>query len=79
MFEPQDFTLPLECDLKLRVINDEIEDCTDPKILQDHLKQVTKLVMVYQNMLSQIVKRQLTQDIEEFEKEFLAMKLKDNS
>lgn len=79
MFKPEDFTLPLECDLKLRVINDEIEGCTDPKVLQDHLKQVSRLVMVYQNMLNQIIKRQLAKNIEEFEKEFLAMKPKDNS
>ena len=79
MFEPEDFTLPLECDLKLRVINDEIEGCTDPKVLQDHLKQVSRLVMVYQNMLNQVIKRQLAKNIEEFEKEFSAMKPKDNS
>ena len=78
MFKPEDFHLPLESDLRMRVIADEIENCKDEKVLQEHLKQTTRLVMLYQHMLDQIVKRQLTQDLEQFEEEFLAMLPKQN-
>ena len=45
MFEPEDFEVPLEKQLRLRVILDEIEHCTDVKVLQENLKNCTKTLL----------------------------------
>ncbi len=63
MFEPEDFTVPLEKELKLRVILDEIEGCTDVEVLQDNLKQCTKTLVSYQHILARITERQLKSEI----------------
>ena len=64
MFEPEDFVVPLEKELKLRVILDEIEHCDDVKILQDNLKQCTKTLVSYQNLIAKITEKQLKQELE---------------
>ena len=45
MFKPEDFQLTLEAQLKLRVVNDDIDKCTDVEVLRDNLKSSTKLLM----------------------------------
>jgi len=64
MFEPDDFIVPLEKELKLRVILDEIEGCTNVEALQDNLKQCTKTLMTYQHILAKITERQLKNEVE---------------
>ncbi len=64
MFEPDDFIVPLEKELKLRVILDEIEGCTNVEALQDNLKQCTKTLMTYQHILAKITERQLKSEVE---------------
>tara|TARA_R100000406_G_C3096996_1_gene120976 strand:- start:316 stop:543 length:228 start_codon:yes stop_codon:yes gene_type:complete len=59
MFKPEDFELPLEKVLKLRVITDEIDNCTDINVLKESLKQISKLLMTYQHLLSAVLKEQL--------------------
>ena len=59
MFKPEDFELPLEKVLKLRVITDEIDNCTDIDVLKESLKQISKLLMTYQHLLSAVLKEQL--------------------
>ena len=66
MFEPEDFTVPLEKELKVRVILDEIDACTDVKALQDNLKQCTKTLVTYQHILAKVTERQLKSEIEKF-------------
>ena len=78
MFEASDFSLPLEQELRMRVITDEIKQCTDVKALQEHLKQTTRLVMLYQHMLNEIVKRQLTGEAKKFEEAFFNILSKDS-
>ena len=39
MLEPEDFTLPLEKELRLRVIKIEVDECTDVK----HYKKISRL------------------------------------
>lgn len=73
MFEAGDFSLPLEQELRMRVISDEIKGCKSVEILQANLQQTTRLVMLYQHMLNEIVKRQLTGEVEKFEKELLGL------
>jgi predicted DNA-binding protein YlxM (UPF0122 family) len=64
MFEPEDFIVPLEKELKLRVILDEIDECTNVVVLQDNLKQCTKTLMTYQHILARITEKQLKNEVE---------------
>jgi hypothetical protein len=63
MFKPEDFELPLEKVLKLRVITDEVDECTDVEVLRRSLKEVSKLLMKYQHLLSAVLKEQLLANI----------------
>ena len=74
MFEPSDFELTLESQLRLRVIYDEIEQCNDTKTLQESLKNVTALFMKYQHLLNTVIAKQMEQNISELLKE----KVKEN-
>ena len=64
MFEPTDFKLSLEKELKMRVIIDEIENCEDINALREQLKLCAKSLMTYQHMLGEVIKRQITNDLE---------------
>lgn len=59
MFKPEDFELPLEKVLKLRVINDEVDQCSDREVLKNSLKETSKLLMTYQHLLNTVLKEQL--------------------
>lgn len=74
MFEPEDFELKLEAQLRLRVIFDEIEQCDDTKTLQESLKNVTALFMKYQHLLNTVIAKQMEQNISEL----LKTQLKEN-
>ena len=63
MFEPSDLKLSLEKELKLRVIEDEIEHCEDIKALREQLILCAKSLMTYQHMVGEIVKREITRDL----------------
>ena len=64
MFDPDDFIVPLEKQLRLRVILDEIDHCDDVKVLQDNLKQCTQTLVSYQNLIAKITEKQLKQELE---------------
>ena len=66
MFSPEDFQIPLEKQLRLRVINQEIDECNDPEILKTHLKQCTETLMKYQHLLSMTLKNQIDKEMREF-------------
>lgn len=63
MFKPDDFKVPLEKMLKMRVVNDEIDRCDNIKELKTQLKETARLVMVYQHLIGKLAKQQLAQDI----------------
>ena len=65
MFEASDFELPLETELKQRVIIDEIEHCEDVKALQQNLKNLTKLLMTYQHLLNTVLAKQMEKNMME--------------
>ena len=54
MFKPEDFKVPLEKMLKMRVVNDEIDRCDDIKELKSQLKETARLVMVYQHLIGKL-------------------------
>tara|TARA_Y100000401_G_C8305431_1_gene216632 strand:- start:177 stop:395 length:219 start_codon:yes stop_codon:yes gene_type:complete len=64
MFKPEDFELPLEKVLKLRVITDEVNECSDVEVLRNSLKEVTKQLMTYQNLLAAVLKEQIVSELE---------------
>lgn len=64
MFEPTDFKLSLEKELKLRVIESEVNHCKDIDALREQLIQCAKSLMTYQHMVGEIVKREITRDLE---------------
>ena len=69
MFNPEDFKLPLEKVLKLRVINDEVDGCSDLEVLKKSLKETSKLLMTYQHLLNTVLKEQLMAGIDNITKE----------
>ena len=66
MFNPEDFQIPLEKQLRLRVINQEIDECNDPEVLRNHLKQCTETLMKYQHLLAMTLKNQIDKELKEF-------------
>jgi len=59
MFDANDFEIPLEKQLRLRIINEEIDDCTDIDVLREHLKQCVRSLQTYQHLLNEVLKKQL--------------------
>ncbi len=65
MFEPSDFELPLESELKQRVILDEIDHCENVDALRTNLKNITKLLMTYQHLLNTVLAKQMEKNMME--------------
>ena len=63
MFTPEDFELPLEKQLRIRVIDKEIDECTDVDALRENLKQCAASLMKYQHLLTVTLKKQIEKDI----------------
>jgi hypothetical protein len=63
MFKPEDYELPLEKVLSLRVINDDIESCRDVKVLQNSLKDTSRLLLTYQHLLGVVLKEQILSNL----------------
>ena len=59
MFSQEDFELPLEKQLRLRVVTKEVDECTDIKALQENLKQCAESLMRYQHLLGKAVEANL--------------------
>ena len=66
MFKPEDFQLSLEALLKLRVVNDDIDKCTDVEALREQLKNSVRLLMNYQQIIQSVLKEQITKDLTDF-------------
>ena len=63
MFTPEDFEIPLEKQLRMRIVLDEIDSCNDPEVLKSHLKVCTETVVKYQHILSRILEAQLKSEL----------------
>ena len=66
MFESSDFELPLEKQLRLRVIAKEVDECRDVDELKNQLKQCSEVLMKYQNLLAMTLKRNMERDMADF-------------
>jgi hypothetical protein len=67
MFQPEDFEISMEKELRLRVINDEINNCDNIEELRKQLITVTRIFTQYQHLLESTVKRLLEKDIAHLE------------
>ena len=63
MFSKEDFEISMEKELRLRMINDEINHCDDIDELRKQLINVTRLFTQYQHLLEIAVKQLMVQDI----------------
>lgn len=71
MFDETDFNLPLEKELRLRVINKEIAECNDMDALRENLVLCSASLMKYQHLLSQMIKKQMMAELEMFAPEII--------
>jgi len=62
MFSEADFILPLEKELRLKVIKTEIDECTDIKSLKEQLSSCAESLMRYQHLLAKSVEINLLGD-----------------
>ena len=67
MLNPDAFELSMEAQLKMRVITDEVENCTNIDELREQLLASAKLIMRYQQMLSSVLKEVIERDLQVFE------------
>jgi hypothetical protein len=65
MLSPEAFELSMEAQLKMRVITDEVENCTNIDELKEQLLASAKLIMRYQQMLSSILKEVIDRDVKD--------------
>lgn len=70
MFNPEDFELPLEKQLRMHTITTEVKECTDVKQLQENLIQCATTLMKYQHLLGKTLERQIIADLNKFEEAF---------
>ena len=62
MFDKEDFQISMEKELRLRMVNDEINHCDDIEELRKQLINVTRLFTQYQHLLEVAVKQLMVQD-----------------
>jgi hypothetical protein len=67
MFDAENFELPMEKQLKLRIINDEINHCENVEVLQESLKDAARLAMRYQHMIFSLVEKKMVDDLKNFD------------
>lgn len=77
MFSPEDFQVPLEKQLKMRVIFDDIEGCNEVNVLKSSLKSTVEQLMKYQHLLSITLQKQLEAELKEFSQEVTKIVLND--
>ena len=63
MFSKEDFEISMEKELRLRMVNDEINHCENVEELRKQLINVTRLFTQYQHLLEVAVKQLMVQDI----------------
>jgi hypothetical protein len=62
MFSKEDFEISMEKELRLRMVNDEINNCDNVEELKAQLINVTRLFTQYQHLLEVAVKQLMVQD-----------------
>ena len=63
MFSKEDFELPIEKALRMRVIRDEIEKCEDIKEMRKQLATCAESLMHYQHLLAVVLEDSLKKEL----------------
>mgnify|MGYP003313584504 CR=1 FL=1 len=79
MFNKEDFELPLEAELRLRVIKDEIDKTNDIEALRKSLKETSRLIMFYQNLFGRLAQDIIAKDMVDWVQEVHKKQSGDNS
>ena len=66
MFLPEDFELPLEKQLRLRVITKEVDECRDLDALKENLKNCAESLMRYQHLLGKAIEANMMNAMTDF-------------
>lgn len=66
MFKSEDFQLPLEKQLRMKIIEQEITECTDINVLKEQLISCSNTLMQYQHLLGKAVEANLHHFINEW-------------
>ena len=66
MFLPEDFELPLEKQLRLRVITKEVDECGDLDALKENLKSCAESLMRYQHLLGKAIEANMMNAMTDF-------------
>jgi len=66
MLNPEDFELPLEKQLRMRVISQEVDECTDIDALRENLKTCAESLMRFQHLCARMAEQQLKGFMNEF-------------
>ncbi len=69
IFGKDAFEIPLETQLKLRVMTDEVNSCDDIAKLREMLIETTTLISRYQQLLESTIKEVIERDMEAWFKE----------
>ena len=67
MFAKEDFELPLEKQLRMRIIKEEIDSCTDVEALRENLKQCAESLQTYQHLLNVVLTKQIESELTQWE------------
>ena len=62
MFNEEDFKISMEKELRLRMVNDEINHCDNIEELRKQLINVTRLFTQYQHLLEIAIKQLMVQE-----------------
>ena len=66
MLNEEDFKLPLEKQLRMRVISQEIDQCSDVEVLRENLKTCAESLMRFQHLCARMAEQQLKGFMNEF-------------
>ena len=69
MFKQSDFEIPLEKQLKLRLVIDEVDECSDVEALRTNLKACAESLLRYQHLLGKVLEQQLINELENWNEE----------
>jgi len=64
MLKSEWFNLPMERELTLVKINQEVDECTNVKALRASIKDLAKQNAMFQHMLSELLRETLTNEVE---------------
>ena len=73
MFKPEDFEIPLEKQLKLRLVIDEVDQCSDVEALRVNLKICAESLLRYKHLLGKVLEQQLISDLKNWNEEVSKM------